>query len=72
MRYEEYREEQSLKYAHSALIDYQKFLRMWSENKLDEIRLVTNINKELEDLNQTLLDLEEVFPYLDIDNQNLN
>ena len=72
MRHEEHQEEQAVKYAHSALLDFQQFLRLWSGNRLDEVRLVTDINKEIEELTQTILDLEVVFPYLDIDNQNLN
>ena len=72
MKYEDHQEQQAVKYAHSALLDFQQFLKVWSANRLDELRLITDINLEIQELTDTILDLEKVFPYLDIDNQNLN
>jgi hypothetical protein len=63
---------QTLTFAHAALMDYLQFLRDWRGNRLDDVRSRIDIDREIADLNSTINDLEKAFPYLDIDNQNLN
>ena len=62
----------TLSFAHGALMDYLQFLRDWRDNRLDDVRSNFKFDREIEDLNSTINDLEKAFPYLDIDNQNLN
>lgn len=62
----------TLRFAHSALIDYMQFLIMWNGNKLDEIRLITDIPAEIKDLQTTIIQLENEFSHLDPDLQSFN
>jgi hypothetical protein len=62
----------TLRFAHSALIDFMQFLIMWNGNKLNEIRLITNIPEEIKDLQTTITELENEFPHLDPDLTNYN
>ena len=63
---------QTLIFAHDALTDYLQFLKDWRDNCLDDVRPNFKFDREIEDLNSTINDLEKAFPYLDIDNQNLD
>jgi hypothetical protein len=54
----------SLLFAHSALVDYIHFMRLF-QYKLD-------FEKDINDVIDTVNNLEKQFPFLDIDNQNLN
>jgi cell fate (sporulation/competence/biofilm development) regulator YmcA (YheA/YmcA/DUF963 family) len=54
----------ALNHAHSALIDYVHFMRLF------ESRL--NFKQDIEETISTINELEKQFPFLDIDNQNIN
>ena len=56
----------SLKFAHSSLLDYLDMLGGCSDKENFDLK------QEIEDVTSTILDLERAFPFLDIDNQNLN
>lgn len=63
-------QEISIRYAHSALVDYLQYLRLWSSNRLEEVRLITDISSEIKELNETIFNLEKDFPFVDPDNSN--
>ena len=65
-------QELTLRFVHSALIDYMQFLIMWNGNRLDEIRLITDISAEIKDLQSTIIEMENRFPHVDPDLQNFN
>ena len=50
--------------AHAGLIDYLQFMRLFSSKMDFEI--------DIFETEETILQLEKQFPFLDIDNQNLN
>ena len=59
-------------YSHTALQDYQKFLELWASNRLDEVRLIVDIASEIEELRQTTALLENAFPHVNPDLQDLD
>ena len=65
-------QELTLRFVHSALIDYMQFLIMWNGNRLDEVRLITDIPREIKDLQSAIIDMEDKFPHVDPDLQNFN
>jgi len=65
-------QKQAIRDAHNALLDYMQFLRAWSSNNLDNLRLITNIGEEIQSLNETIYELEKEFPHVDPDNINYN
>jgi hypothetical protein len=62
----------AIRFAHTALMDYLQFLRAWSGNKLDDLRLITDIGEEIKDLSETIYHIEKEFPHVDPDNINHN
>jgi len=62
----------AIMFAHTALMDYLQFLRAWSGNKLDDLRLITDIGEEIKDLSETIYQIEKEFPHVDPDNINHN
>ena len=58
--------------AHSVLVDYQKFLELWAGNRLDEVRLITDIGQEIEELRSVVHDLEQSFPHVNPGLQDLD
>ena len=65
-------QKQAVRDAHNALLDYMQFLRAWSSNNLDNLRLITNIGEEIQSLSKTIYELEKEFPHVDPDNINYN
>lgn len=63
---------QMIIFAHGALMNYLQFMRDWRDERLNDVRPNFNLDREIKDIISTLGDLEQAFPYLDIDNQNLN
>jgi hypothetical protein len=59
-------------FSHTALQDYQKFLELWACNRLEEVRLITNIGDEIKELKQTTSLLEQAFPHVNPDLQELD
>jgi hypothetical protein len=59
-------------YAHTALQDYQKFLELWAGNRLDEMRFIVDIGSEIQDLRQTTVCLEQAFPHVNPELQDLD
>lgn len=57
--------------AHTALQDYWKLLELWACNRLDEVRLITDIASEIKDLKQVVLDMEDIFPHVNPGLQDL-
>ena len=57
---------------HTALQDYWKFLELWAGNRLEEVRLITNIGEEIEALKEVVFDLEHVYPHVNPDLQDLD
>ena len=62
----------AITFAHNALVDYVQFLSLWAGNRLDDVRLITDIPLELKELSKTIFELEKEFPHVDPDNQNYN
>ena len=58
--------------AHTALQDYWKFLELWAGNRLDEVRLITDIGAELKELKEVVFELEHVYPHVNPDLQDLD
>ena len=54
----------AITFAHAGLIDYLQFMRLFS-SKLD-------FKIDIFETEETILQLEKQFPFLDIDNQNIN
>jgi hypothetical protein len=59
-------------FTHTALQDYQKFLELWSCNRLEEVRLIVDIADEIQELKQTTSLLEQAFPHVNPDLQELD
>ncbi len=59
-------------HTHTALQDYQKFLELWACNRLEEVRLITCIGDEIQELKQTTSLLERAFPHVNPDLQELD
>lgn len=57
--------------AHTALQDYWKLLELWAGNRLDEVRLITDIGAEIKSLREIVFELESVYPHVNPDLQDL-
>lgn len=54
----------AISFAHAGLIDYLQFMRLFG-SKLD-------FKRDIDDTEKAICELEKQFPFLDLDNQNIN
>jgi hypothetical protein len=58
-------QEQALRKAHTIMQDHWKFLELWACNRLDEVRLITDIAQEIQDVRAAIHELEQQYPEVD-------